>query len=148
MLSQLRVGVVQMRFGRRMGENLAKIEKAVGQASRKRADAVLFPETATTGSAVDFARLERKEIREALTHVGNVAKANHIHVLMGSPVFRKRGLCNCLVQFDRDGIAIRAFENAIYYVFANSAGPRDDPADTPAKVTARSLPYFGARGEL
>lgn len=206
MLSKLRVGVVQMRFGRSIGENLAKIENAVGEASRKRADVVLFPEAATTGYGADFAQLKRTDIREALTQVGSVAKANHIHVLIGSPVFRKRGLCNCLVQFDRDGraahcyakcqltpsdqkvfrpgnsvslfhidgvcvtsiicherrypelvrlacmagakvlfhpnagmdtlavskkkrlgkdgIAIRAFENAIYYVFANSVGPQ------------------------
>ncbi len=198
--------MVQMRFGRSIDENLARIAAAVAEAARKRSDVVLFPEAATTGYAADFQQLQRAELREALKQVGCLARASRVHVLMGSPVFKKRGLYNCLVQFDRDGrvahcyakcqltpsdqksflpgnsvslfhvdgvcvtsiicherrypelvrlacmagakilfhpnagmdtlavseqkrggkdgIAIRAFENAIYYAFANSVGPQ------------------------
>jgi len=169
---------------------------------------VLLPECATTGYAYDFSRLTPAEVRAALIVVGAMAAQFRMNVLVGSPVFRRGKLYNCLVAFDRqgavthcyakchltemdrahftpgnavalfeidgvpattvicherrypelvrlavmagerilfhpnagmdslavsrqkrggrDGIAARAFENAIYYVFANSVGPQGD----------------------
>lgn len=203
---RLRVAAVQMRFAPTIAANLVKIETALRTAVRRRADAVLFPECATTGYAFDFATLKPAEIRGALAAVGLLAARFRVNVLIGSPVFRGRALQNCLVVFDRhgrvahcyakcqlterdrrffkpgnaialfevagvtattiicherrypelvriavmagarilfhpnagldalalsrrkhggrDGIAVRAFENAIYYVFANSIGPQ------------------------
>jgi predicted amidohydrolase len=193
-----------MKFAPTIAANLAKIEAALRTAVRGRADAVLFPECATTGYAYDFATLKPAEIRESLATVSSLAARFRLNVLVGSPVFRGRALQNCLVVFDRhgrmahcyakchlterdrrvfkpgnalamfevdgvtataiicherrypelaritvmagarilfhpnagldalahsrckhggrDGIAVRAFENAIYYVFANSVG--------------------------
>ena len=204
--SRLRVAAVQMKFAPTISGNLAKIEAALHTAARRGADAVLFPECATTGYAFDFNTLNPGRIRDALAHVGVLAARYRVNVLIGSPVFRGRALQNCLVVFDRygrmtyqyakcqlteadrqffkpgnavalfevdgvpattiicherrypelvrlavmagarvlfhpnagldplavsrrkhggrDGIAIRAFENAIYYVFANSVGPQ------------------------
>ena len=203
---RLRVAAVQMKFAPSIAENLAKIERAVQQAARRGADAVLFPECATTGYACDFAGLRPKEITAALEAVADLAARCRINLLVGSAVFRGRRLQNCLLVFDRlgrpvhcyakchlvesdrrvfapgnaialfeidgipatavicherrypelvrlavmagaqilfhpnagmdalavsrrkrggrDGVAVRAFENAIYYVFANSVGPQ------------------------
>ncbi len=205
---QLRVAAVQMRFAPTIDENLAKIEHLVGEAVRRGADAVLLPEFATTGYPYDFSRLKPAEIHHALTAVGRMAARLQASILVGSPVFRRGKLYNCLVVFDRsgaisycyakchltemdqryftpgnaialfeidgvcattvicherrypelvrlavmagarilfhpnagldrlavsrrkrggrDGIVARAFENAIYYVFANSVGPQGD----------------------
>jgi predicted amidohydrolase len=203
---RLRVAAVQMKFAPTLAGNLAAIEGFLGEARRRRADAVLFPECAVTGYGYDFAALTRAEIRDALAAVGRMAARFRINALVGSPVFGRRKLYNCLVAFDRqgeiahcyakcqladtdrqhfapgnavalfeldavpattvicherrypelvrlavmagakilfhpnagmdslavsrtkrggkDGIAVRAFENAIYYVFANSVGPQ------------------------
>jgi len=201
-----RIAAVQMKFAPTIEGNLTKIEAAVRNAIRRRADAVLFPECATTGYAYDFSSLRPRDIRKALARVGELAAKHRVNVLVGSPFFRGRHLENCLVVFDRrgqivhcyskcqltaddrryfhagnsialfeldgvpataiicherrypelvrlavmagakvlfhpnagldkravslrkhggrDGIAVRAFENAIYYVFANSVGPQ------------------------
>jgi predicted amidohydrolase len=203
---RLRVAAVQMKFAPTIDGNLAAIERSVAEAARQKADVVLFPECATTGYACDFARLTRDDVDRALTVVGETAKRHRVNVLVGSPVFRRGKLHNCLVVFDRrgdvaycyakchltatdqehftpgsaialfeldgvcatavicherrypelvrlavmagaqilfhpnagmdalpvsrakrggkDGISARAFENAIYYVFANSVGPQ------------------------
>jgi predicted amidohydrolase len=202
----LRVAAVQMKFAATIDENLATVERLLGEAVRRRADAVLFPECATTGYGYDFSRLKPADIDAALVAVGRMAARFETNVLVGSPVFRRGKLHNCLVVFDRrgamahcyakchltemdrehftpgnavslfaidgvpatavicherrypelvrlavmagarilfhpnagmdplgvsrkkrggkDGIAARAFENAIYYVFANSVGPQ------------------------
>ena len=206
MKRKLRVATVQMKFADSIAANLSKIERAMSQAARRGADAVLFPECATTGYACAFDTLKPESIAEALVHVGALAARHGINVLLGTPVFAGRKLHNCLVVFDRagrvthcyakcqltesdrrffapgdeialfeidgvrataiicherrypelvrlavmagarilfhpnagmdtlavsrkkrggrDGIAVRAFENAIYYVFANSVGPQ------------------------
>jgi predicted amidohydrolase len=169
---------------------------------------VLLPECAITGYTYDFSRLKPAEIHYALTAVGRMAAQLQTNILVGSPVFRRGKLYNCLVVFDRggaishcyakchltamdrryftpgnaialfeidgvcattvicherrypelvrlavmagarilfhpnagldslavsrqkrggrDGIVARAFENAIYYIFANSVGPQGD----------------------
>ena len=203
---RLRVAAVQMKFAPTVEGNLAAIERLLAQAARRRADAVLFPECATTGYACDFSRLRPAEVRSALAAVGRLAARCGVNVLVGSPVFGRGKLFNGLVVFNRrgepvhcyakchlhemdrawftpgnavalfeidgvlattvicherrypelvrlavmagarilfhpnagmdslavsrrkrggkDGIAARAFENAIYYVFANSVGPQ------------------------
>lgn len=204
--ARLRIAAVQMKFAPTIAENLEKIELATAQAVRRGADAVLFPETATTGYACDFAALRPDELTGALQTLADLARRQAVNLLVGSAVFRPHGLQNCLVVFDRqgrpvhcyakcqlvesdrrvfvpgnalalfeidgvcattvicherrypelvrlavmagarilfhpnagmdalavsrrkrggrDGIAVRAFENAIYYVFANSVGPQ------------------------
>lgn len=203
---RMRVAAVQMKFAPTIEENLTAIERLLAVAAQRQADAVLLPECATTGYAYDFLHLKPAEIRNALAAVGEMAAQSRMNVLIGSPVFRRSKLYNCLVVFDRqgavvhcyakchhtemdrkyftpgnavalfeidgvcattvicherrypelvrlavmagarilfhpnagmdplavsrqkrrgkDGIAARAFENAIYYVFANSVGPQ------------------------
>ena len=204
----MRVAAVQMKFVPTVAGNLAKIEAALAAAAQRRADAVLFPECATTGYNCDFTQLAWPEVRAALKRVGQLAARHDINVLLGSPVCRRGRWQNCLVVFDRkgsvvhcyakcqlterdrrffvpgnsialfkldgvrctaiicherrypelvrlavmagarvvfhpnagldalavsrrkrggrDGIAVRAFENAVFYVFANSVGPQGD----------------------
>ncbi|NLY02657.1 MAG: carbon-nitrogen hydrolase family protein [Rhodopirellula sp.] len=203
---RFRIAAVQMKFAPSIAGNLATIERMVKEAARRRADAVLFPECATTGYACDFGALRPKDVAAALETVASLAARYRINLLVGSAVFRRRKLQNCLVVFDRlgrpihcyakcqlvdsdrqffvpgnsialfeidgvratavicherrypelvrlavmagaqilfhpnagmdalsvsrrkrggrDGIAVRAFENAIFYVFANSVGPQ------------------------
>src|SRR5262245_62219114 len=93
--SRLRVAAVQMKFAPTISGNLAKIEVALRMAVRRRADAVLFPECATTGYACDFTTLKPTEVRGALAHVSALAAKLDVNVLIGSPVFRGRTLQNC-----------------------------------------------------
>jgi len=204
----MRIAAVQMKFAPSVAGNLANIETHLAHAARRRVDAVLFPECATTGYHCDFSRLAWSEVSMALNRVGELAARHRISVLLGSPVFRRGRWQNCLVVFDRrgrvvhcyakcqlterdrpfftpgdaialfklddvlctaiicherrypelvrlavmagarivfhpnagldslavsrrkrggrDGIAVRAFENAVFYVFANSVGPQGD----------------------
>jgi len=202
----LRIAAIQMIFADSIDGNLAKIERAATQAAEEGADAVLFPECATTGYACDFGALKPAALRPALRSVATLAAKLRINLLVGSPIFAGRHLYNALLVFDRsgrlvhtyakcqlvdadrqwftpgnslslfsldgvpatamicherrypelvrlpvmagaqmvfhpnagmdaltvsrtkrhgrDGIPVRAFENAIYYVFANSVGPQ------------------------
>ena len=203
-----RIAAVQMKFAASIEENLAKIGAAIELAVRDRADAVLFPECATTGYNCDFSKFSQSEVQGEIERVGTLAAKFKVNVLLGSPVFRRGCWQNCLVVFDRrgrvvhcyakcqlterdnrffkpgdsvalfkldgvlctaiicherrfpelvrlgvmagariifhpnagldslavsrskrsgrDGIAVRAFENAVFYVFANSVGPQGD----------------------
>jgi predicted amidohydrolase len=101
--TRLRVAAVQMKFAATIEGNLAAIERFLGEATRRRADAVLFPECAVTGYGYDFCGLKPAEIREALRSVGQMAAKSRLNVLIGSPVFGRGKLYNCLAVFDRRG---------------------------------------------
>jgi predicted amidohydrolase len=204
--ARLRVAAVQMKFGPTIRDNLIKIERAIQLAARQNADAILFPECATTGYTCDFSALSPKDLAQAHSTLSCWAARHRLNVLIGSPAFYRGRLQNCLLVFDRrgqlvhryakcqltaddlrffepgnsvalfeidgitctaiicherrypelvrlatmagaqivfhpnagldslavsrrkrsgrDGIVARAFENAIYYVFANSVGPQ------------------------
>jgi predicted amidohydrolase len=197
-----------MTFAESLEDNLGKIQRAATQAARRGADAVLFPECATTGYAYNFGSLSAAALRRALHAVGAWAARLSVHLLVGTPIIRNGRLYNALTVFDRrgrlvhtyakcqltdadgkwftpgnsvslfsldgvwvtaiicherrypelvrlavmagaqivfhpnagmdelaisrakrhgrDGIPVRAFENAAYYVFANSVGPQGD----------------------
>jgi predicted amidohydrolase len=106
---KLRVASVQMTFASTIGENLSKIAAALARASRRRADAVLFPECATTGYGADFRSLRRADLREALGAVAGLARTLRINVLVGSPVFSGKRLYNALVVFDRAGRPVHCY---------------------------------------
>lgn len=105
----LRVAAVQMTFADSIDHNLEKIERAASQASKDGADAVLFPECATTGYAYDFGSLEPSPLRLALQEVGQIAARLQIHLLVGSPIFAGGELFNGLLVFDRRGEMIHAY---------------------------------------
>lgn len=107
--SHLRVAAVQMRFAATIADNLATIERLVGKAAAGGADAVLLPECATTGYSYDFSSLQPATVRDALAVVAASAARHRINVLVGSPVFRGRQLCNALVVFDRRGSAVSCY---------------------------------------
>ena len=87
MTPKLNVAAVQMKFAPTIAGNLAKIEAALCTAARRGADAVLFPECATTGYACDFTALEPAKLAAALAQIGALAADLHVNVLVGSPVF-------------------------------------------------------------
>jgi predicted amidohydrolase len=98
-----------MKFAPTIDGNLAAIERLLAQAHRERADAALLPECATTGYGYDFSSLRPAEIREALAAVGEMAARFRLNVLVGSPVFGRRKLHNCLVAFDRGGAVVHCY---------------------------------------
>lgn len=105
----LRVAAVQMIFADSIAGNLEKIEQAAIQAAADRADAVLFPECATTGYACDFGAMKPAALRQALRSVAAVAARLRLNLLVGSPIFAGRRLYNALVVFDRRGRLIHAY---------------------------------------
>lgn len=107
--NRLRVAAVQMKFAPSIAGNLATIERMVKEAARRRADAVLFPECATTGYACDFAALRPRDVTAALETLSGFAAQYRINLLAGSAVFRGRKLQNCLVVFDRLGRPVHCY---------------------------------------
>ena len=105
----LRVAAVQMRFADSIDGNLGKIEHAAAQAAKAGADAVLFPECATTGYAYDFGSLRPADVRRCLTAVGDIAARLKTYLLVGSPVFAGRRLFNGLTVFNRDGQLVHVY---------------------------------------
>lgn len=202
----MKVAAVQMKFAPTLDGNFDKIRDAVRKLKRRQVDTALFPECCTTGYNFDFTKLSPTVLDPLVESVRDLARENQINLLIGTPLFRKKRLQNCLLVINRkgriehcyakcqltesdrrfftpgnhialfeldgvtctsvicherrypelvrlavmagakilfhpnagldslavsknkrggnDGIAIRAFENAIYYVFANSVGPQ------------------------
>lgn len=104
-----RVAAVQMIFAGSMAGNLEKIEHAADAAASAGADAVLFPECATTGYACDFHALRPADLRQTLRSVAAMAAKLRVHLLVGSPIFAGRRLYNAMVVFDRRGRLIHAY---------------------------------------
>ena len=77
-----------MKFAPTIAGNLAKIEAALRRAVRRGADAVLFPECATTGYSCAFEPFEPAELAAARAQAGTLAARLHLNVLVGSPTMR------------------------------------------------------------
>ncbi|MHB8969836.1 MAG: carbon-nitrogen hydrolase family protein [Pirellulaceae bacterium] len=105
----LRVAAVQMKFADSIDGNLAKIEQAAALAAQAGADAVLFPECATTGYRYDFGSLRPADVRNGLKALGEIAAGLKTNLLVGSPVFAGRRLFNGLTVFDRDGRLVHVY---------------------------------------
>ncbi len=126
---KLRVAAVQMKYRPTIQENLAAIEQALQTAARRRADVVLFPECAVTSYVCDFAALRPEVITEALAQVCRLAAERRINVLVGSPVFRRGRLYNCVVVINREGL--------VTYCYAKcQLTPRDTQWFTPGNAIA------------
>jgi predicted amidohydrolase len=102
-VKRLRVAAAQMTFAPTIGGNLEKIRRALAEAARRRADALLFPECAVTGYSYDFRSLRPGEVRDALAVIGELARHHAMNVLVGTPLFAGKDLQNALVVFGRDG---------------------------------------------
>jgi predicted amidohydrolase len=105
----LRVAAVQMVFAGSIPANLARIEKAAIRAARRGADAILFPECATTGYAFDFGTLTPAVLDPALQALSALAGRLRVNLLVGSPVFRGPRLHNALLVFDRTGRLVHTY---------------------------------------
>jgi predicted amidohydrolase len=103
------VAAVQMIFADSIRGNLDKIDRAAARAAGDGADAVLFPECATTGYDWDFGALDPAELREALHDVAAIAAARQIQLLVGTPIFAGRRLYNGLAVFDRRGRLVHTY---------------------------------------
>lgn len=106
---RLRVAAVQMIFADSIEGNLAKIDRAATQAAAGNADAVLFPECATTGYGYDFGALKPAEVRQALHGVADIARRLGLYLLIGSPVYAGRRLYNGFLVFDRGGALVHTY---------------------------------------
>lgn len=98
-----------MIFAGTLAGNLEKIERAARQAAEAGADAVLFPECATTGYACDFGSLKPVVLRPALHAIAAIAARLRVNLLVGSPIFAGRRLYNGLLVFDRRGRLVHTY---------------------------------------
>jgi N-carbamoylputrescine amidase len=84
------------------------------------------------GNAVAFFRLAGVPCTAMICHERRFPELVRLPVMLGAQILfhPNAGLDSLLVskskRHGRDGIAVRAFENQIYYVFANSVGPQGD----------------------
>ena len=98
-----------MSFADSIAGNLEKIEHAAIKTTAAGADAVLFPECATTGSAGDFGALKPSALRQAPRTVAAVAARLRVNLVVGSPIFAGRRLYNAMIVFDRRGRLIHSY---------------------------------------
>lgn len=105
----MRVAAVQMKFADSLIGNVAKLERSAGEAAAAGADAVLFPECATTGYGCDFGTLKPAPLRAALYDVAGIAGRLGVNLLVGSPIFAGRRLFNALLVFDRAGKLVHTY---------------------------------------
>jgi len=98
-----------MKFALTIDGNVEAIGRFLAQAARRRADVVLFPECAVTSYGYDFASLRPKELRDALVAVSELTARYKTNVLIGTPIFCRRKLYNCLVVFNRQGEAVHCY---------------------------------------
>ena len=84
----------------------------------------------TPGNALAFFRLAGVPCTSIICHERRYPELVRLPVMLGAQIVfhPNAGLDSQLVsrskRHGRDGIAVRAFENQVYYVFANSVGPQ------------------------
>lgn len=204
----MQVAVAQMKFRADVAANTGWICETIAAAGRRAVDVLLFPECAVTSYNIAFSDVRKSDVEAAIAVIGKSARSARCNVLVGSPTWNGRTMCNSLLVFDRsgreifryskihltarderwfvpgnrlayfkidgvpctaiicherrypelvrlpvmmgarivfhpnagldslavsrakrrgrDGIAVRAFENEVYYAFANSVGPQGD----------------------
>jgi len=103
MKTQMKVAAVQMKFRRTIPENVAFIERHVGEFARRGGDTILFPETAVTGYNINFHKLDPAAVEAGLQAVAGAAREHRCNVLVGSPTRARGRWLNSLVVFDRRG---------------------------------------------
>ena len=106
---RLRVAAVQMKFSRTIADNILRIQELLSAAARRRVDAVLFPECAVTGYDYDFSNLDGRELRESLAVVSEASARHKTNVMIGTPIFCRGLLYNCLVVFNRQGRVVHCY---------------------------------------
>ncbi|HKI71111.1 MAG TPA: carbon-nitrogen hydrolase family protein, partial [Verrucomicrobiae bacterium] len=86
----------------------------------------------TSGNSLAFFRLEAAPATAIICHERRYPELVRLPVMMGAQVVfhPNAGLDSLEVsktkRRGRDGVAVRAFENQVYYVFANTVGPQGD----------------------
>lgn len=86
----------------------------------------------TPGNSVAFFRLDGVPCTAIICHERRYPELVRLPVMMGAQiVFHPNAGLDALAvskakRGGRDGIAVRAFENQVFYVFANSVGPQGD----------------------
>ena len=108
-MKSFRVAAAQMNSARSMDANVKRIGELARQATRRRADALLFPECVVTGYAIDFAKVDREKIGAALKEIAETAASCRINLIVGTPLFVGRKIFNALVVFDRQGKPVHAY---------------------------------------
>jgi predicted amidohydrolase len=99
----IKVAAGQMKFRPTIEENVAWIERAIGEFARRGGDAIVFPETAVTGYNIDFRKLSAADVETGLQAVAAAARVHRCHVLVGTPTRRQGRWFNSLLVFDRRG---------------------------------------------
>jgi predicted amidohydrolase len=83
----------------------------------------------TPGNSIAFFQIDRIACAALICHERRYPELARLPVMMGAQIIfhANAGLDSLAIsktkRQGRDGIAVRAFENQVYYVFANSVGP-------------------------
>lgn len=90
---KIKVALGQMRITENVDKNLEKIKTLVGEAKRKRADAICFPECALSGYGPIHYKspreLDPKKMDAAHREIRKLARARRISIVVGTSLYRE-----------------------------------------------------------
>jgi predicted amidohydrolase len=89
--------------------NLASISRAAEQASAAGIDLLITPEMFVTGYNLSPERMTALAAEDLADHVGQIAHAFNLAILVGLPVPVPGGVANAAILFDRDGIELSRY---------------------------------------
>jgi predicted amidohydrolase len=101
---EIKIAAAQIPCSRDMNENVRRIRAEIVRAAEQKADIVVFPELAVTGSrAEDIRAATRAALDDALGEICAEAKLRAIYVIVGMPVFDSDARYNGAVVIGDDG---------------------------------------------
>ncbi|MHC4580308.1 MAG: nitrilase-related carbon-nitrogen hydrolase, partial [Planctomycetota bacterium] len=100
----IKIAAAQMSCSRNIEDNIRTIINYIGQAAEEKADIIVFPELAVTGSLKsDILAASQPVLDKALARISNEAKAKGIYVVVGMPYDVAGARRNCALVIGDDG---------------------------------------------
>jgi len=100
----IKIAAAQMACSRNIEDNIGTIINYIGEAAEEEADIVVFPELAVTGYLKDdILAASQPAMDQALTRIGDQAKAKGIYVVVGMPYDVAGARRNCALVIGDDG---------------------------------------------
>jgi predicted amidohydrolase len=101
---EIKIAAAQIACSRDMNENVRRIRHEIVRAAEQKADVIVFPELAVTGSlAEDIRAATQTALDDALDDLRAEAKLRKIYVIVGMPAFVGDARYNCAVVIGDDG---------------------------------------------
>ncbi|MBC8872279.1 MAG: hypothetical protein H8E44_22845 [Planctomycetes bacterium] len=133
---EIKIAAAQMACSRDMKKNVQRIRGQIVRAAEQKADIIVFPELAVTGSLADDIRAATPDdLDGALRDICAEAEMREVYVIVGMPAFTGDGRSNCAVVIGDDG--------SVKTRYAQLATSRGDLFQ--AGLSAKSL-WFSLKG--